>query len=166
MVQCASFASLDSWQCREAPKLICFDYDIDADPPGRPVPLRSASTLAPESLDTFIRGLALAGTQGLPCTVAGLERMGLPRDRAEALRAVIASGHDERQVVEAFLEAVARWADDAASPLSRHLRRAVLHLFADEAQGADVRALVRVIVDAWGETESASLSDFSIREGA
>jgi hypothetical protein len=92
--------------------------------------------------------------------------MGLPRDRADALRAVVASGHDERQVVEACLEAVARWADDAASPLSRHLRRAVLHLFADEAQGADVRALARVIVDAWGETEAASLSDSSIREGA
>jgi hypothetical protein len=82
--------------------------------------------------------------------------MGLPRDRAEALRTVVATGHDERQVVEAFLEAVARWADDAASPLSRHLRRAVLHLFADEAQGADVRALARVIVDAWAGSAAAA----------
>ena len=155
-VQCVSFASLDIPQCREAPELNCFDDDIGADPPGRPVPLRSASTLTPESLDTFIRALALAGPQGLPCTVAGLERMGLPRDRAEALRAVVASGHDERQVVEAFLEAVARWADDAASPLSRHLRRAVLHLFADDAQGADVRTLARVIVDAWAGSAAAA----------
>ena len=83
--------------------------------------------------------------------------MGLPRDRADALRAVVASGHDERQVVEAFLEAVARWADDAGlSWLSRHLRRAVLHLFADEAQGADARALARVIVDAWAGSAAAA----------
>jgi hypothetical protein len=69
---------------------------------------------------------------------------------------VVATGHDERRVVEALLEAVALWADDAAAPLSRHLRRAVLHLFADAAQGADVRALVRVIVDAWAGSAAAA----------
>ncbi len=115
-----------------------------------------SATLPPQALTSLIHALVLAGPQGLPRTVAGLERMGLPRDRADALRAVVATGHDERQVVEAFLEAVARWADDAAAPLSRHLRRAVLHLFADAAQGADVRALARVIVDAWAGSAAAA----------
>ena len=53
----------------------------------------------------------------------------------------------------------ARWADDAAAPLSRHLRRAVLHLFADAAQGADVRMLARVIVDAWVGSAVAAKAD-------
>ena len=85
--------------------------------------------------------------------------MGLPRDRADALRDLVASGYGEREVVEAFLEAVATWADDAAAPLSRPLRRAVLHLFADAAQGADVRMLTRVIVDAWVGSAVAAKAD-------
>jgi len=32
----------------------------------------------------------------------------------------------------------------------------VLHLFADAAQGADVRALVRVIVDSWAGSAAAA----------
>ena len=165
------FASLDLVSCDASKAHLSMAdaeplYDRVAIEHERPAALHVSAPLPPQALISLIHALEFAGPKGLPRTVDGLERMGLARDRADALRAVIATGHDERQVVEAFLEAVAMWADDVAAPLSRHLRRAVLHLFADEAQGADVRALARVIVDAWGEMESASLSDFSIREGA
>jgi len=163
-VRCVDFASLDIRQCREASELNVFDDDIPFDSigavtPGRPAPLRSASTPAPESLAPFIHALELAGPDGLPRTVDGLERMGLTRDRADALRDLVASGYDEREVVEAFLEAVAMWADDAAAPLSRHLRRAMLHFFVDAATSGDVRVLVRVIVDAWVGSAAAAKAD-------
>jgi hypothetical protein len=117
--------------------------------------LRNVSS-TPRPLASLVHALEFAGPHGLPRTIDALARMGLSRDLAEALRAVIAAGHDEREVVEAFLEAVATWADDAATPLSRHLRRAMLHLFADAAQGRDVRALARVMVDEWAGSAVAA----------
>jgi len=163
-VQSVDFASLDLASCNASMVRHCMTdvgppYDrVDAERE-RPAALHVSVPLPPQALTSLIHALEFAGPKGLPRTVAGLERMGLPRDRADALRDLVASGYGEREVVEAFLEAVATWADDAAAPLSRHLRRAVLHLFADAAQGADVRMLARVIVDAWVGSAVAAKAD-------
>ncbi len=161
-VQSVDFASLECLDCAES--MVACDFDGVEAPhdrgfvakQARPEVLHVSAPSTPRPLAALIHALELAGPHGLPRTVDALVRMGLPRDLAEMLRAAIAAGHDECEVVEAYLEAVATWADDAAAPLSRHLRRAVLHLFANAAQGRDVRALTRVMIDEWAGSAAAA----------
>ena len=102
----------------------------------------------PAWIPGFLRGLDSSGA-ALPTTFAALVSLGMPAGPLGELYAQIAAGKREGDVVRALLEAFAANDEQGDSTLSRHTRRAMLHLFASHDECADLRGDVRALVDAW-----------------
>ena len=96
----------------------------------------------------FLRGIDSSGA-ALPTTFAALVTLGMPAELLDELYARMATGSRESDVVRALLEALAANDGQGGSALSRHTRRAMLHLFASNDECAELRADVRALVDAW-----------------
>lgn len=90
------------------------------------------------------RRVSLLRPNALPATIADLEHCGLDAATAQALRSIVAEGLAEADVVRAFLEALAPFADKAHH--SRQLRRALRRQFADAVESAELRHRVRPMV--------------------
>ena len=82
----------------------------------------------PEStLTRFFAALEGAGLGHLPATLDDLAGAGLPSSLLDELRALVATGYAEADVVHAFYEALAAMVADGtiAAPVSRQLMRAL-----------------------------------------
>jgi hypothetical protein len=116
---------------------------------GRLSSLRNAQEPGtPSWIPSFLRGLDSSGPT-LPATFAALVSLGIPAGPLGELYAQTAAGNREGDVVRALLEAFAANDEQGDSLLSRHTRRAMLHLFASSDECAKLRADVCALVDAW-----------------
>jgi hypothetical protein len=100
----------------------------------------------PEStLTRALATLAGAGSGNLPTTLVDLERAGLPSALLDELRALVAAGHAEADVVRALYEALAVLMADGtiAAPVSRQFVRRIRNQFADPNESGELRARVR-----------------------
>jgi hypothetical protein len=82
----------------------------------------------------------------LPDSIDQLEGLDLNAEIANRLRALVASGFDERIVVRALLETVQTEVFLIGAP--RHLQRALRNLFKSPEEHAEVRSVVKAIVRA------------------
>lgn len=88
-------------------------------------------------VDNLARQLPMVGRARLPSTISALCRRGLDESTADVLRRLVADGHQEADVVRAFLEFLA--AQLAAGGKYRRLRRALRAQFRDAGECAVLR---------------------------
>ena len=107
------------------------------------------------SLADFLLAIEGRGATELPRSLDELARAGVPGDLLEELRALVAAGNAEVDVVRAFYEALAAGIADGtiAARVSRQFVRALRKQFGRPEECRELRDCVLVLVrDANGET--------------
>jgi hypothetical protein len=102
------------------------------------------------SLARFLVAIEGARSGHLPATLEDLAGAGLPSALLEELRALVATGYAEADVVRALYEALAAMVADGtiAAPVSRQLMRALRRQFGRPDECRDLREKVRLAVAA------------------
>jgi hypothetical protein len=132
---------------RSAPSALGrFLEGFDQEPPaGAPSEAGSLHSLA-----GVIASLEHLGPAKLPRSLDDLARMGLSEALAGELRALVAAGSAESDVVRAVYEALASLVADGVlkAPVSRQFLRALRHRFARADECRELRRVVRAAVEA------------------
>ena len=105
---------------------------------------------SPQSLDRLLAAIESAWPRRLPATLGDLAGAGLPPGLLTLLEDLVRSGHDEKVVVRALLEALGAMLADGSikARASRQFVRALSHQFARDDEARDVRRAVRDLVRA------------------